>query len=55
MLTYANMKKHMTRLWCKIMPKTNVEHTEGNEWSYFYLYPLLWTLKTMRTKVKRNV
>ncbi len=39
MLTYANMKKHMTRLWCKIMPKTNVEHIEGNEGSYFYLYP----------------
>jgi len=39
MLTYANMKKHMTRLWCMIMPKTNVEHTDGNEGSYFYLYP----------------
>jgi len=29
----------MTRLWCKIMPKTNVEQTEKNEASYFYLYP----------------
>ncbi len=29
MLTYANMnmnmKKNMTRLWCKFMPKTNFE------------------------------
>jgi hypothetical protein len=30
---YANTCKHeheknMTRLWCKIMPKTNVEHTK---------------------------
>jgi hypothetical protein len=23
--------KNMTRLWCKIMPKTSVEQTEGNE------------------------
>jgi hypothetical protein len=37
MLTYAN--RNMARLWCKIMPKTYVEHTEGNEGSYFYLYP----------------
>jgi hypothetical protein len=37
MLTYANM--NMTRLWCKIVPKTNVEQTERNEVSYFYLYP----------------
>ncbi len=41
---YANVCKHedeknMTRLWCKIVFKTNVEHTEGNEGSYFYLYP----------------
>jgi len=41
----ANICKHehvknMTRLWCKIVPKTNVEQTKGNERSYFYLYPL---------------
>jgi hypothetical protein len=41
---YANMwkhehKKNMTRLWCKIVPKTNVEQTEGNEGSHSYLYP----------------
>jgi hypothetical protein len=41
---YANIckhehKKNMTRLWCKIMFKTNVEHTKGNERPYFYLYP----------------
>jgi len=41
---YANMCKHeheknMTRLWCKIMPKINVEHTKENEGSYLYLYP----------------
>jgi hypothetical protein len=35
MLTYTNM----TRLWCKIVLKVNVEHTQGNEGSYFYLYP----------------
>jgi len=29
----------MTRLWCKIMLKTNVKHIERNEGSYFYLYP----------------
>ncbi len=41
MLTYVdmNMKKNMTRLWCKIMPKTNVEQIERNKGSYFYLYP----------------
>ncbi len=38
-LYYANMCKHeheknMTNLWCKIVPKTSVEHTEGNEGSY---------------------
>jgi hypothetical protein len=36
---------NMTRLWCKIVPKTNVEQIEGNEGSYFYLYPfrnLIW-------------
>jgi hypothetical protein len=31
-------EKNMTRLWCKITPKTNVEHTKGNEGPYFYLY-----------------
>jgi hypothetical protein len=41
---YVNICKHehemnMTRLWCKIVPKTNVEQTEGNERSYSYLYP----------------
>jgi hypothetical protein len=47
-LFYANICKHeheknMTRLWCKIVPKTNVEQTEGNEGSYIYLYPFaLW-------------
>ncbi len=32
-------EKNMTRLWCKIVPKISVEQTEGNEGSYFYLYP----------------
>jgi hypothetical protein len=32
-------KKNMTRLWYKIVFKTNVEQTEGKERSYFYLYP----------------
>ncbi len=41
---YVNIHKHeheknRTRLWCKIMPKTNVEQIEINEKSYFYLYP----------------
>jgi len=41
---YANICKHeneknMMRLWCKIVPKTNVEHIKENERSYFYLYP----------------
>ncbi len=35
---YVNICKHeheknMTRLWCKIMPKTNVEQTKKNEGS----------------------
>ncbi len=43
-LYYVNICKHeheknMTRLWCKIMIKTNVEQIKGNEGSYFYLYP----------------
>jgi hypothetical protein len=28
----------MTKLWCKIVPKANVEHIKGNEGSYFCLY-----------------
>jgi hypothetical protein len=40
---YVNICKHeheknMTRLWCKIVPKIDVEHIEKNERSYFYLY-----------------
>jgi hypothetical protein len=40
---YANICKHeheknMTRLWCKTVPKTDVEQIEGNDGSYFYLY-----------------
>jgi hypothetical protein len=43
-LYYVNIYKHehennMTRLWCKIVPKTCVEQIEGNEGSYSYLYP----------------
>jgi hypothetical protein len=46
-LYYVNIKckheheKNMTRLWCKIMPKTNVEQIEKNQGSYLYLY-LFW-------------
>jgi hypothetical protein len=41
---YANICKHeheqnMTELWRKIVHKTNVEYTKGNERFYFYLYP----------------
>ncbi len=41
---YANIYRHeheknMTRLWCKIILKTNVEQTKGKEGFYFYLYP----------------
>jgi hypothetical protein len=41
---YANIWKHeyeknMTRLWCKIMPKTSVKQTKRNEGYYVYLYP----------------
>ncbi len=41
MLTYANLniKKNMTRLWCKILPKIGVEQIEKNEGFYLYLYP----------------
>jgi hypothetical protein len=43
-LYYVNICKHeheknMTRLWCKIVPKTTVEQIERNERSYSYLYP----------------
>jgi hypothetical protein len=43
-LYYVNICKHeheknMTKLWCKIVYKINVEQTEGNEGSYSYLYP----------------
>jgi hypothetical protein len=43
-LYYVNIYKHeheknMTRLWCKIVPKTSVEQIERNERSYSYLYP----------------
>jgi hypothetical protein len=43
-LYYVNIHKHkhekdMTRLWCKIVSKIGVEQIEGNERSYFYLYP----------------
>jgi hypothetical protein len=30
---------NMIRLWCKIVPKTNVEQIEGDEGFYLYLYP----------------
>jgi len=32
-------KKNITRLRCKIVFKNGVEQIEGNERSYFYLYP----------------
>jgi hypothetical protein len=32
-------EKNMTRLWCKIVFKTIVEHTKRNEGSYSYLSP----------------
>jgi hypothetical protein len=32
-------EKNMTKLLCKIMPKTNVEWIERNEGFYSYLYP----------------
>jgi hypothetical protein len=40
---YDNICKHeheknTTRLWCKIVFKTNVEQTKKNEGSYFYLH-----------------
>jgi hypothetical protein len=41
---YVNIGKHeheknITRLWCKIVFKIDVEHTKGNEGFYLYLYP----------------
>ncbi len=33
-------EKNMTRLWCKIMPKTNVKQTKKNE--RFYLFIPFW-------------
>jgi hypothetical protein len=43
-LSSANTHKHehgknTTRLWCKIMPKIDIEKIQRNEGSYFYLYP----------------
>jgi len=40
---YVNICKHdhennLTRLWCNIMRKIDVEHTKGNDGSYSYLY-----------------
>jgi hypothetical protein len=32
-------EKNIIRLWCKIMCKISVKQIEGNEGSYFYLYP----------------
>jgi hypothetical protein len=32
-------EKNLTRLWCKVVPKINVEQTKGNEGSYSCLYP----------------
>jgi hypothetical protein len=42
---YVNICKceyenNLIRLWCNIVFKTNVEHNEGNERSYSYLYPV---------------
>jgi hypothetical protein len=43
-LYYVNICKHeheknVTRLWCKIVPKINVEQIKRNEGFHFYLYP----------------
>jgi hypothetical protein len=40
---YANIcknehEKNMTRPWCKIVLKINVEQIEKNEGTYYYLY-----------------
>jgi hypothetical protein len=44
---YANICKHeheknMTKLWCKIVLKINVEQIEGNEGLYSYLDPFVY-------------
>jgi hypothetical protein len=44
-LYYVNICKHeheknMTRLWCKIMPKTSVEQTKKNEGSPLWGFSL---------------
>jgi len=44
-LYYVNICKHeheknMTMLWCRIVTKTNVEHTEGNGGLTFIYTPL---------------
>ncbi len=44
---YVNVCKHeheknLIRLWCKIVPKTGVEHTKGNE-GLIPIYTLLGT------------
>jgi len=31
--------KNTRRLWCKIMPKIDIEKIQRNEEFYFYLYP----------------
>jgi len=33
-------EKNMTRLWCKIVPKTNIEQTKRNEGFTFIYTPL---------------
>ncbi len=42
-LNYVNISKHehennMTRSWCNIVPKIDIEQTKQNEVFYFYLY-----------------
>jgi hypothetical protein len=32
-------EKNLTRLWCKVVLKIDVEQAEQNERSYSYLYP----------------
>jgi hypothetical protein len=32
-------ENNMTRLWCKIVLKIDAKQTEGNEGSYYILYP----------------
>jgi hypothetical protein len=40
-LYYANANMNMTRLWCKIVHKTDVKQTKGNEEPYSYLYLIM--------------